>query len=312
MAVPGKKTGFALNQERTALLICIGISLIIWIFLKLSKDYETTWAIHLKYELPPMMEFTDTPPATTMATVHGNGIDLAKKFLTKTHPTVLIDLSEYPKREVPRNELVFKIQEELNLNVRDITLNYLFFSIDSTATKKVPVVLDMTVDFQKDFFLKEPIHLSADSVILSGPQQELERVNHVKTEAVNFPSVNANETRAVRISTNNFKNIQAHPAEVTINIMVEQFTEKTLAVPVKVVNAQDSVQVLPSTVNVKCSVGLSKYDELTATAFSVEVDLRQAAKFGGQKSLPVYLKSSPAWVRSPQVSPKVVEYLIVK
>ncbi len=311
MAVPRWKIDFAFNQERTALLICIGISLLIWIFLKLSKEYETTRTIHLKYELSPMMEFTDTPPANLLATVRGNGIDIAKKYLTNSRPAIHIDLSKYPNQEVLRNKLVFKVQEELNLTIRDIDPNHLFFSIDSTSTKKVPVFLDITIDFQKDFFLKTPISLSVDSVILSGPQQELEKVDRVRTEAFNCPSVNADLTRAVRVATTGFKNIEVHPAEVSVNIMVEQFTEKTLAVPIKVVNAQDSVQVLPSTINIKCSVGLSRYDELTPDAFSVEVDMGQATKLGEQKSLPVYLKGSPEWIRSPQISPKVVEYLII-
>ena len=35
-------------------------------------------------------------------------------------------------------------------------------------------------------------------------------------------------------------------------------------------------------------------------------------QLGGQKSVPVYLKSSPDWVKSPRMATKVVEYLIVK
>jgi len=312
MASLKKKIDFRINPERATLLICMGVSFLIWVFLKLSKEYETTSTVQIEYKLPPLMEFTTDPPKKVLATVRGEGIELAKRFLFHGTPTIKIDLSQYSKPEVQRNELVYFIQQELNLDVQNIGLNYLTFSIDSTATKKVPVVLDVDLGFQKDFFLKAPIKLSADSVILSGPQKELELVDEIHTELVSCPSLRSDQTREARFNKSGFQNIEVYPDKVTVEIYVEQYTEKSVTVPVIVVNSPDSVQVFPSTINIKCSVGLSKYDALTADQFRVEADLGESAKLGQPNSVPIYLKSSPDWIRSPRLSPNVVDYLVVK
>lgn len=307
-----KKFDFSFNQERSILLICIGVSFLIWIFLKLSKDYETSRSISVEYKLPAMMEFTNEPPNSIRATMSGVGIDLAKKYLLARRPTITLDLVEYPNHEIERSEILFKIQEELKLNVLDIDLNYIRFYIDSTATKKVPIVLNLEINFRKDYFLKQPISLSTDSVTLAGPQQELVNIEAVQTEFATCPSLFKSEQRTLKINTAGIKNIEIHPSEIEVNIEVEQFTEKTLTIPIKVVNAIDSVQVLPSSVQLTCAVGISNFDTLTDNDFEVEADIGAVIKLGDQKSVPVTLTSSPYWAKSPRINPKVVDFLIIK
>ena len=139
MEFPFKKSRFKISRERSALLISMFMSLLIWIFLKLSKTYESEKEISIEYTLPPMMEFTDPPPASLIAIVSGPGIDLAKSFLFQANPVISIDLAKLPDPAVQRSELISKIHEVTGLEVNDINRNYLSFSIDSTATKKVPV-----------------------------------------------------------------------------------------------------------------------------------------------------------------------------
>ena len=309
MEFPFKKAQIKISPERSALLVSIGISLLIWVFLKLSKVYDTESTIAIEYTLPPLMEFTDSPPSSLVAVVSGPGIDLAKKFLFQRKHIISIDLALLPDPAVQRSELISKIQEETGLVVKDINRNYLSFSIDSTATKKVPVILNVSLVFKKDFFQNLPVLPSPDSVILAGPIHELQLIDSVETEMVSITNINGYRAQAILIKKDGFKNITVHPAVITVEVSAEQFTEKTMEVPILAINAPAGTQLNPKTVNVSCSVGLSKYQTLTPDSFTVEVDLAQGVQPEGQKSVPVYLKYSPLWVKAPRVFPKVVDFL---
>ena len=301
-----------IDNERSALLICIGVAFLIWFFLKLSKDYETDKNIFIEYALPSMMEFTETPPSSLVATLQGSGFQLVKKFLFQRRPTISIDIAQFPKPEIQRSLLIWKIQEETGMAVQNINLDYLDFRIDSTATKKVPLELDLEVTFEKDFFEIEPIAVSHDSILLAGPMIELDQIMAVKTEHTVFELVNGNVTKKIAINKDGFNHITCQPEEIEVNLFAEQYTEKSFKVPVTVVGAPTDFQILPTNVELSCAVGLSHFDALVADSFLVEADLGQSIKLGDEKSVPLNLKDSPSWIKSPRISPKVVEYVLIK
>ncbi len=312
MQNPFKDFTLKIDNERSALLICIGVAFLIWFFLKLSKDYETDKNIYIEYALPSMMEFTETPPSSLVATLHGTGFQLVKKFLLHRRPTISIDLTQFPKTEVQRSLLIWKIQEETGMTVQNINLDYLNFTVDSTATKKVPIELDLEIVYEEDFFAIQPIKVSHDSITLAGPMQELEQITSVRTERTVFAPIHGNVEKTIAINMEGFKHITHQPEEIKVEIFAEQFTEKSFKIPVTVVGAPTDFQILPTSVHVSCAVGLSHFEALVADSFLIEADLGQAIKLGDEKNVPVNLKGSPSWIKSPRISPKIVEYVLIK
>ncbi|HFA49381.1 MAG TPA: hypothetical protein ENJ95_10230, partial [Bacteroidetes bacterium] len=286
MNLPAGKIDFSISKERTALLLCIGISLLIWVFLKLSKEYSTTRTVHLEYEVPALMEFTETPPSAVTATVKGVGLELAKKILLHGTPTITLDLSEFSSPEIQRDIIMRKIEEKTELTVVNINRNYLRFAIDSTATKKVPVHLDLAIDYKPDFYLRQPVKLSADSVLVSGSAKELAEITSIETEKLHCESVSSDLKKKVKLKTGQYNTVKTYPDEIEVNILVEQYTEKSIEVPIQAVNVKDSVQLLPALVTITSSVGLSHYDGLNADDFVVEADFGNGIKPRGKNNVP--------------------------
>lgn len=312
MVSPLKNIDFNFSKERTALLVCIGLSFLIWFFLKLSKEYEADKQVYLEYSLPPMMEFTKTPPANLVATVRGTGGQLLKKFLFQRNLNIVIDLRQLQGTIIQSSDLIWRIQEQTGLSIKNVNRNFLEFFIDSTVTKKVPVELNVDLVFEEDFFEKEPMRWYPDSVVLAGPLQELRQVNRVKTEQTKIGPINGDAALEIKIDRTGFKNITVQPDNINIEIFSEQYTEKSFEVPITVINAPADYQISPTTATVSFTVGLSKYETLQNDSFLVEVDLGQAIKLGPEKSVPLNLKGSPAWIKSPRISPKVVDYVIIQ
>ncbi len=312
MVNPFRNIQIRIDKERTTLLICVGLSLLIWFFLKLSKEYETDKQIYLEYALPPLMEFTETPPDHLVATVEGTGGQLLKKFLSQRELSINIDLNSLPNQEIQSSELLWKIQEQTGLSVKNVNRNIIKFSIDSTATKKVPVIPDLKLVFEKDFFQTQPMRWTPDSILLAGPARELQNINQVVTEPAEIGPVSGNLSQTLNIVQRDFKNVVALPKEVNLEIFAEQYTEKSFEVPITVVNAPADYQLSPTKARVSFSVGLSKFESLRQDSFLVEADLSQAIKLGPNKNVPLNLKSYPSWVKSARVSPKVVEFVVIQ
>ncbi|MEO1261639.1 MAG: YbbR-like domain-containing protein [Bacteroidota bacterium] len=309
MTIQIKRPEVNIDPERSALLACIGLSLMIWFFVKLSKVYTTEKRVSIEYKLPPMMEFTNPPPSGLVATVSGSGIDLAKKFVFQRNPTIEIDLANISDPAVQRSELMSKIQEKTGLTVQNINRNYLSFSIDSTATKKVPVKLNVSLQFKTDYYQTGPLDLNYDSVLLAGPLQELNQINHAETEEKTIENIDGNVTTTVSLKGSGINNVTFNPQQVQLKIRAEQFTERIFEIPIEIQNAPVGIQLNPSKARVTCSVGLSRYNQLVDNSFSVVADFTGIQNLEEQKIIPLTLSKFPDWIKSPRISPAVVEFL---
>lgn len=312
MSLPFKRPDFKLDQERPILLASIGLSLLIWFFIKLSKNYETEKIIRIEYIVPDMMEFTSPPPSNLLATVSGSGSDLAKQFFIQAYPVIKIHVDQLPDRANQKSELISMIHQETGLDIININRSYLSFSIDSTATKKVPVRLNASVELKNDFFQTQPMSVTPDSILLAGPKQELAEVDMVTTVKKEFRNIQGIINERIPILNDFSKNVSVHPNEITLKVSAEQFTEKQLDIPISVLNAPQGFQINPSIVTVSCTVSLDQYDALTVDSFKVEVDLEYALSNKEQTNIPIQLIHFPEWIKSPRISPKVVEFLVVE
>lgn len=308
-----KKLRFRIKRERSALLVSIGVALLLWVFLKLSKTYQSEKTVGIQYHLPPLMQFTSPPPNTIVAIVTGTGIDLMKSYLFQPKALIWLDLAQLTTPEEQRSELMSRIQAETGLTVEGLNRNYLVFSIDSTITKKVPVVPDLKLTYQRDFFPNRPLTVTPESLLLSGPVLELAAIDSVFTQFMAIENIGDQVSQSIPIKRDGFRNVVPYPGAVTVEISAEQFTEKTLEVPIVPINAPVGSEIIPGTAQISCSVALARYEELVPDSFRVEVDLGTATvQPGGSQSVPVYVRRSPDWVKSPLVSPKVVRLVIVE
>lgn len=306
-----KKPDFKISKDQSALLACIGISLLIWFFVKLSNVYTTRKEVGITYILPPMMEFTGTPPSTLIATVSASGFDLAKKLLFKRYPAISIDLAKLPEPAIQRHVLMSKVQEELGLPVVDINRNYLSFSLDSTATKKVPVKLNATLSFNKDFFPIRPPRILPDSVVVAGPAEELQGIDSFPTQAIAISGIAGEVTHQIPLETSGLINVKVYPPAIKLLVSAEQYTEKSFDLPVRYNSDLPGLKVKPLRAQLTCSVGISRYDLLTADSFLLSANPEQPLQPGKRTHAPLVLQRSPRWVKAIRYTPKTVEFLLI-
>jgi hypothetical protein len=97
----------------------------------------------------------------------------------------------------------------------------------------------------------------------------LEKITAIKTEPLKMKCPEKDFTKALRILNPQPELLQLSAKETEVFMPVEQYTEKSLAVPVMVLNERDSVRLLPGVVELQCVVGISRYKELKPSDFRV-------------------------------------------
>jgi hypothetical protein len=302
----------SLSKNRV-LLVCMGLSLTVWFLMKMAQTFESRGVLTLEYRLPMGRVFAEPPLSSLPFKFSGTGWRLMGMGIFNRTPSLEFSLSDLPEQVISRSEISRKVEEELKLNLLELGQDNLSFRLDSLFSKKVAVSLDTTISYANGYFYRDSIRLFPDSVLVFGAPQMLDGITEVSTEPLEMECPESDFSTILKLINPNPKLIQLSANQATLNMPVEQFTEKIITVPIMVLNEKDSIRLVPATVELSCTVGVSHYQETTAS------DFRVVAVFGGESGpagtasvVPLSLVRQPQWVHTARISPNTVEYLIVE
>ena len=249
-----------------------------------------------------------------MYKVKDKGTVLLNYMLGKSFFPVNIDFSE---SKVPDNhvkiyasELEKKIAGQLNvstrlLSVKPDTLEYIY---STGKSKLVPVKLEGKVVAGRQYYISDTIY-SPDSVLVYAPVAILDTITAAYTQKVNFENVM--DTLKQRIALAGVKGAKFVPGAIDLTLPVDIYTEKTVEVLLRGINfpADKVLRAFPSKVQVTFQVGLSRFREVNASDFVVNVSYEELLKLGTDKYT-VKLKSLPRGVSHVRIHPEQVDFLI--
>ena len=299
------------RSQRFTITMCLLASLVFWTAIKLSKDYDTIETIGISYELPQGVAFAQTPPNSLEARVRATGWELVNQGLSNHERMITIDSLELQENSDGiisiRSEVANAFEDE-GLDVNPITNERIVIQMERVASKQVPVRLTSRIQYARGFQSSKQPRLDPDSVTISGPISVIDSISFWLTDSL----VLTNVTDTVRISTPlqeaALSSMNVTPHSVSVAIESQQFTEKSIYVPVEIRGAtkQDSISIFPKQVLVKVAVGLNDYETINAADFLAVVSIEQAGS-ESSNSLPVVLEKRPGLVRQVTVQPRSVE-----
>jgi YbbR domain-containing protein len=169
------------------------------------------------------------------------------------------------------------------------------------------------LQYQKQFALSGGIVIKPAYVTVSGPTDRLKEIKLWKTDSLLVNTVN--ETINTRINLQSVKegNLNVYPKTVQVIVPVDEFTEKTLELPVKLINNHnyDNIKVFPQKVKVTFTTALSRYPDMTEDLFEATADL-DLWRDHGYSSLPVKLTRVPPFCKIVKISPANIDFIIKK
>ena len=293
----------------------MGISLLFWLLVKLSQNHKANRQIAITYTLPEDMSFVTIPPDQVRVTLEGRGWDLMYDYFGRRNNEVNFNLASTVLQNITNNQLKGRMVDNAkstNITVEDMSFDYISIELGESATKKIPVILEEQLTFAPEHQLQSAIQLTPDSITLSGPSSLLETYTSWPTTLLSIENLKNTTTRPLPLQPNNKPQIQLSESIIQVQVPVEQFTEKSIFVPVMVKGAPDSLKVFPNKIKTNFVVGLSRYDTISAEDFRLEVDLKGVPINQSNNPAPILLIQQPSGVKNVQFSPKSVQFLFVK
>ena len=303
-----------LKSDRAILMTCISIALVFWLLVKLSQSFDTLHEVQINYELPEGKAFALVPPSKVEATLSGRGWDLLSYFFGKKQSEILLKLSNLENQTFSASQLKDRIRSGVSsIDVINLDYDYISIKIENQAIKKIPIRLDKQVTFAEGIQLKGSPILQPDSLTLSGPSSAVSTLTEWFTQPLVLTDLKSDYSAALKLRAPLQEGpISIKPLEINVAIEIEQYTERSLFVPVSILNAPDSLKIFPQNIRVNCVVGLSQYNELSDSLFSLEADLKGIPLNTKNNTVPIQLTRSPDFVKNIHFSPHSVEFFIVK
>lgn len=302
---------YSLRNDRMLFLTCLMIALIFWIFVKLSDEYRSEVQVALQYYTPDDRMFAAKPADRVEVLLRGTGWELLPIHLRKGVSTQ-IDLRSQQSDlvfEVSIREIVQR-QLGVGIEVLNIEPNTLRFQLEAIAEKRVLLQPSLDLHFSDDYHLRRPPTLSPDSILVRGPVSLIDSIAFWVTDTLRLQNLKSDYSAKIGVRQDSENLVVVEPVVVNIRCEVEPVVEKTLFVPVQVLNAPDSVRIFPSSIRITFVVGMSRFDSLKVSDFELVADLQDVEVSSRNTLIPVSMLRKPADVRGVRYSPQMVEMLI--
>ena len=141
------------------------------------------------------------------------------------------------------------------------------------------------------------------------PEGVLDTITAAYTQPVK--QENFSDTLRQQVSLLARRGVKFVPASIEMILPVDIYTEKTVEVPLHGVNfpADKVLRAFPSKVQVTFQVGLSRFREITADDFHINVSYEELLRLGSDKYT-VKLRNIPDGVKQVRFNPEQVDFLI--
>ncbi|WP_421919927.1 CdaR family protein [Marinifilum sp.] len=312
------------NKKLLVYLFFVGLSTIFWFLNALSKEYTTSINYPVYYmNFPKDKVLTNDLPEKLHLRVNAYGFDLFRYKFSTAFLSNPFDVNNYTNNRIEGSSQITynlltsniqgRIQQELSTGIRleTISPDTIKFEFSPILEKKIPVILDLNLNFEQQFMQAGAVLPEFDSVLVNGPQSMLDSVHAAKTEQLKLSGLNKSVEK--QIDFIKIEGLSYSPKKIKVSIPVERFTEANKNIPIKVDNLPDSVllRLFPADVKLSYFVGLNKYENITEDHFDARVDYLDAVRGDGNK-LKVELKCNPDFVSNVRFYPQAVTFLIEK
>lgn len=306
--------------ERKRILVlttCMLIAIAAWLFMALDNKYPYTVKTVLKYNnIPQKKAFHPLQSDTVDLKVEGTGWQLLFARLRIKPQSISISLEKLNNRNfILFSEQLYNVNDQLETSQKIISVkpDTLYFDFSEKTVKRVPVKLQSEIGFVKQYGISNPIEITPDYVTISGPEEELYKIKEWKTDSLTLDDIQYTSKKVVPMMQSKMKNVSIFPASVEVKIPVDEFTEKVLDIPLKVINNREyySVKLYPRKVKVTFLVALSKYNQVNEEFIEAVVDMNEWKELKHNK-LRVKVVRFPDYCKMIAITPGKVDFIIEK
>jgi hypothetical protein len=299
------------------LITCVVFAVAAWLFMALNNKYVYTAKTQLIYvDEPQKKAFKPLQPDTVDLQVEGTGWQLLFSRLRINPQSITVSLEKLNSKSfILFSEQLPQVNKQLETSQKIISVkpDTLYFDFSKRTNKRVPVKLLAKFSFFKQYGVASQTRLTPSYVNISGPLDELSKINEWFTDTLKLSDLQNSTSARVALKKNSSNNISIYPSSVGVKVNVDEFTEKTVDVPLKVINNNDyyDIKLYPKKVAITFLVALSSYQEVDEDFIEAVVDVNEWKQLGHHK-LTVKINRFPDYCKLVSIVPNKVNFIIEK
>jgi hypothetical protein len=309
------------HHKLVVFLVCLAISVLMWLFIELMKDYTDEIRYNITFNnVPKDLILTNSGDSVIRIGMNAQGFELLAAKYARKRRTLNIDLSTLKIRPAADGFTAFlpsaTILEQLGSQIRfekELTFikpDTLFFRFSEVVRKQVPVKPDILYTLSGQYDVTDSIAFKPQYVTVSSIKGIIDTLSFIKTQKLRLNQLDSNMNMKVAL----YKGPNAHLMKfstdsVTVTMKVEKVTEAGYTVPVSISGNGENVKIFPDKVEIICRVPLSEYPHIDKSDFASEVVFLPSDRT--EKKLRVSLIKVPEKVRVLKIVPEEVEYIII-
>ena len=305
------------RKRITILISCFLLAIAGWLFMALNNKYVYTAKTVLIYKnFPQNKAFHPLQSDTVDLQVEGTGWQLLFARLRVNPQSIDINLENLKNRNyILFSEQLYGVNNQLETSQKIISVrpDTLYFDFSKRTVKRVPVKLLSSLHFANQYGISGDVAITPAYVTVSGPTADLESIEEWKTDTLKLENMQYTTTTRITMMHNERKNVSIFPSSVEVKIPVDEFTEKTVEVPLKVINNREyhNVKIYPKKAKITFLVPLSSYELVNERYLEATLDLNEWKQLG-HETLRVNITRFPDFCKFVKTSPTKVDFIIEK
>jgi len=302
-------------KHLNVLILFLFFAFIVSIISKLSNQVTQTFQVELvPKNLYSTEILTENSSKYVYVTIKDQGFNMLKYVFEDLKADV--DFNNLEKDASTyywtKNSNGFNLSTIFNdvIEIKDISPSIIPFSYDIQSIKKVPVIVNVDIEFALGYNLVNPLESKPDSITVVGPKIIIDTISSIFTKNLKFNELKENINTSVELK--NLNKLKFSNTSVKVLGKIDKFTEGKLNVAVNVINLPPNygISVFPKVVPVVFYVNLSNYNSIKPSDFIVECDFNKMET--SSNLLIPRLVSFPEIIKEASIQVSKLEFVMIK
>jgi hypothetical protein len=305
------------RKRFVVLITCLMGAIATWLFIALDNKYPYIVKTQLLYKDEPQKKaFKPLQPDMVDLEVEGTGWQLLFSKLHIRPQSITVSLAKLNSQShIIFSEQLAQINKQLETSQKIIAVrpDTLYFDFSKRTNKRVPLELLHKFTFIKQYGVSDKVKLTPAYVNISGPQEELAKISVWYTDTLKLYDLQKPASVRISIKQNISNNISIYPSNVGVKIPIDEFTEKTVEVPLKIINNTDfnNIKLYPKKVAITFMVALSSYQQIDDDFIEAYVDVNEWKQLG-HHTFTVKIARFPDYCSLVKIVPNKINFIIEK
>jgi hypothetical protein len=159
-----------------------------------------------------------------------------------------------------------------DFEIENFSVDTLFFNFPRQTNRRVPIASMYSATFKNQYMALEKMKLVPDSVTVYGDYSLLQNIDSIRTDNLNFENLEVTKTGVVKLSE--VRGVRFSKKEVYYTLEVERYIEKSLMVPVGVINspADKVINLFPAEVKMIYRIPFKSAQKTAEEKFKINID----------------------------------------